>query len=46
MSGKERDQTYILHILESIERIEQYVNGDKKRFFSDTMLQDAVLRVL
>ena len=46
MSGKERDQTYILHILESIERIDQYVNGDRNRFFNDTMLQDAVLRVL
>ena len=46
MTGKERDQTYILHILESIERIEKYVNEDRNRFFIDTMLQDAVLRVL
>jgi uncharacterized protein with HEPN domain len=46
MTGRDRDQTYILHILECIERIEHYVGADDKRFFRDTMLQDAVLRVL
>ena len=41
-----RDKVYIVHMLECIERIENYTGGDQKRFFDDSMLQDAVLRVL
>ncbi len=46
MTDAERDQVYITHMLECIERIEQYVGNDKERFFKDTLLQDASLRVL
>ena len=46
MTGKDRDPVYIRHILECIARIDQYVGGNRERFFTDTMLQDAVLRVL
>lgn len=46
MTGVERDRIYILHILECIEKIEQYTGGDRTRFLNDSMLQDAVLRVL
>lgn len=42
----ERDLLYVEHIHACIERIERYVAADKKRFFDDTLLQDAVLRVL
>ena len=41
-----RDNVYIEHMLECILKIEQYTEGDLNRFFSDSMLQDAVLRVL
>ena len=46
MTGAERDRTYVLHMLECIEKIEQYTGGDHNRFLNDPMLQDAVLRVL
>ena len=46
MIGNERDAVYIRHILECIARIEQYVGGNRERFFIDTMMQDALLRVL
>ena len=42
-----RDEVYLQHMLECIQRIEKYTGvEDKLRFFDDTMLQDAVLRVL
>lgn len=46
MTTTARDNTYVKHMLECIQRIEQYVNDDKKHFFDDAMLQDAVMRVL
>ena len=44
----ERDETvYIRHMLDAIDRIEQYISGvDEDGFFSDSMLQDAVVRQL
>ena len=44
----ERDETvYVRHMLDAIERIEQYISGvDEDGFFSDSMLQDAVVRQL
>jgi uncharacterized protein with HEPN domain len=41
-----RDGVYIEHMLECIQKIEQYTESDRNRFLKDMMLQDAVLRVL
>lgn len=46
MTGTSRDQTYILHMLECIGRVEQYVGEDAERFNSDPMVRDAALRNL
>jgi uncharacterized protein with HEPN domain len=46
MTVTARDDTYVKHMLECIQRMERYVSDDKNRFFNDMMLQDAVLRVL
>lgn len=46
MIENDRDLIYIQHIVECIERVEQYVGGNHERFLNDSMLQDAVLRVL
>lgn len=41
------DLLYLNHILSAIDRVERYLRGvDLNRFFSDTLLQDAVLRQL
>jgi uncharacterized protein with HEPN domain len=40
------DRLYVIHILECIERIEQYTSGGKDAFLADLKTQDAVLRVL
>lgn len=40
------DRLYLIHILECIERIERYTAPGRDAFFSDTMMQDAVLRNL
>jgi len=37
-------RVYLAHILECIQRIERFTAGGKKRFLSDVMMQDAVLR--
>lgn len=44
----ERDETvYIRHMLDAIDRIEQYVTGvDEDGFSSDSLVQDAVVRQL
>lgn len=42
----DKDQVYIQHILECIDKINQYTNNDKKRFTSDDLIQDGVLRRL
>ncbi|MDG4717419.1 MULTISPECIES: HepT-like ribonuclease domain-containing protein [Thalassospira] len=45
--SKTRLRDYLLHIRESIARIEQYTSDhDETRFFSDQLLQDAVIRNL
>ena len=46
MNINPRDNIYLQHMLECIDRIEKYTGHDNPRFFDDTMLQDAVLRVL
>jgi uncharacterized protein with HEPN domain len=40
------DRLYLLHIKESLERIEEYVAEGKDAFFNDRKTQDAVLRNL
>ena len=40
------DRLYLIHIAESIERIERYTELGPAAFQSDTMIQDAVLRNL
>ncbi|MBW2059970.1 MAG: DUF86 domain-containing protein [Deltaproteobacteria bacterium] len=40
------ERLYLLHILESINRIEQYTAEGKETFFQDVKTQDAVLRNL
>ena len=40
------DRLYLIHITECIDRIERYVAPGHDAFFSDTMIQDAVLRNL
>jgi uncharacterized protein with HEPN domain len=41
------DHFYVLHILECIERIERYTGGrSAEGFFSDTLIQDGVIRNL
>jgi hypothetical protein len=37
---------YLLHISESLERIEEYVGGGREAFLADRKTQDAVLRNL
>lgn len=40
------DRLYLLHIRESLERIEEYVAEGREAFFADRRTQDAVLRNL
>ena len=40
------DRLYLLHISESLERIEEYVAEGREAFFADRKTQDAVLRNL
>jgi uncharacterized protein with HEPN domain len=40
------DCFYLVYILDSISRIQTYTEGGSDAFFSDTMVSDAVLRVL
>jgi uncharacterized protein with HEPN domain len=42
----DKDKVYIQHILECIDKINQYTNKDKERFISDDLIQDGVLRCL
>lgn len=46
MMISERDRTYVEHMLECIDRIERYVDGDRSRFMESEMVQDAVTRNL
>lgn len=40
------DSLYLIHILESIERVEEYTSEGLEQFLSDKKTQDAVLRNL
>jgi uncharacterized protein with HEPN domain len=40
------DRFRLTHILEFIRRVEEYLSRDDSDFFSDTMVQDAVIRNL
>ena len=42
----ERDNVYIEHIFECIEKINEYTGKDRDRFMRDELVQDAVLRRL
>ena len=41
-----RDDLYIVHILECIQKINGFTGRDKDRFLSEVIIQDAVLRNL
>ena len=41
-----RDDVYIAHILEALERIERYSSVGRDRFLNETHWQDAVIRQL
>ncbi len=38
------EKLYLIHILECVERIEQYTQGKRDSFMQSTMTQDAVVR--
>jgi uncharacterized protein with HEPN domain len=40
------DRIYLSHIRDAIERIESFTSGGRDRFFTDPMVQDAVIRNL
>lgn len=40
------DRIYLKHILECIQRIQNYTGGGKELFMGSTLIQDAVLRNL
>jgi uncharacterized protein with HEPN domain len=42
----ERDKVYMEHILECIDKINNYTGKDRDRFMGDEFVQDAVLRRL
>ncbi len=42
----EKDKVYIEHILECINKINQYTSDNKEKFVSDDLVQDGVLRRL
>ncbi|MGI9951701.1 DUF86 domain-containing protein [Moorellaceae bacterium AZ2] len=47
MRPHEKDKIFLEHMLESIQRIEDYVKGvTRDEFFEDFQLQDAVIRRL
>ena len=41
---KKDPRVYLAHILECARKIARYTKGGEKKFLSDTMLQDAVIR--
>ena len=44
---KREDSVYIRHIADAIDKIEKYTGGvDEKTFFSNSLIQDAVIRQL
>ena len=44
--GQQADALYIRHMLECIERIDEYVGGEEARFRNSRLIQDAVIRNL
>ena len=46
MNDFSRDDTYILQMLECIQRIHQHTSFSKEKFFQEEIIQDATLRVL
>ena len=44
--GQQADALYVRHMLECIERIDEYVGGDEARFRNSRLIQDAVVRNL
>ena len=42
----DKDEVYLQHILECINKINQYTDNDRERFMSDDLIQDGVLRRL
>ena len=44
--GPESDAVYISHMLECIDRVQEYAQGDAARFRTTRMVQDAVIRNL
>jgi uncharacterized protein with HEPN domain len=42
----EKDKVYVQHILECIDKINQYTDNNKEQFISDDLIQDGVLRRL
>ena len=42
----DRDQTYLIHIIESIDRIQSYIGSDRTTFSQDKKSQDATIRNL
>jgi uncharacterized protein with HEPN domain len=42
----DKDKVYVKHILECIDKINQYTGNDRERFVSDDLIQDGVLRRL
>ncbi len=42
----ERDELYLDHVLQAIVRIERFTTGGRAAFFSDEMVQSAVIRQL
>jgi len=46
MSGGKDNSVYIEHMLMCIEKINQYTDGSKEKFFDSPLVQDAVIRNL
>jgi uncharacterized protein with HEPN domain len=42
----DKEKVYVKHILECIDKINQYTDNDRERFVSDDLIQDGVLRRL
>lgn len=43
---KDRQQLYLAHVIECLDRIDEYLPATKTEFLDDTMRQDALIRAL
>lgn len=43
---KDRQQLYVAHVIECLDRIDEYLPASKTEFLDDTMRQDALIRAL